>query len=56
VRVVLDTNVAASGFLGDAVPRQLLYAAREQAAEKLVFQQPAVRHRDVPPFFEHVSV
>jgi hypothetical protein len=26
----------------------------EQVVEKLVFRQPAVRYRDVPPFFKHV--
>jgi hypothetical protein len=30
VRVVLDTNVVASGFLWGGVPRQLLQAAREK--------------------------
>lgn len=29
MRVVLDTNVVASGLLWDGVPRQLLHAARE---------------------------
>ncbi|HLQ24683.1 MAG TPA: hypothetical protein VK138_02265, partial [Acidiferrobacterales bacterium] len=26
-----------------------------QGAEKLVFQHPAVRYRDVPPFFKHLA-
>lgn len=30
MRVVLDTNVVASGFLWGGVPRQLLHAAREK--------------------------
>ena len=47
MRVVLDTNVVASGFLWGGVPRQLLHAAREKKVHIYTNTTLLLEHTDI---------